>query len=412
GGCGRLGCGRVLLRPAHRAHVLHAGARGGGRGGCHGRDLERVHDGRDRGRGDRHGPARCAARAAPRAARPGGEVPAVTTSTGALPIADAALAELLAQRLEIVEERLRGVVTYADRLADSASRHLVDAGGKRLRPLLTLLAAQLGDGARPEVVDAAVVVELTHLATLYHDDVMDSAPLRRGAPSAHEVWGNSVAILTGDLLFARASSIVAGLGPEAVRIQAATFERLCLGQLHETVGPDPDDDPVEHYLQVLSDKTGSLIATSARFGAMFAGCRRDVVGTMIEYGERVGVAFQLADDVIDLVSDGTTTGKTPGTDLREKGPTLPALLLRARAASPAASAADRELVELLDSDLSGDRDLDAAVNALRDHPVVEETRTRAARYARSAVEVLELLPAGPVKDSLVSVADALVDRAA
>ena len=212
----------------------------------------------------------------------------MTTSTGALPIADAALAELLAQRLEIVEERLRGVVTYADRLADSASRHLVDAVGKRLRPLLTLLAAQLGDGARPEVVDAAVVCELTHLATLYHDDVMDSAPLRRGAPSAHEVWGNQVAILTGDLLFARASTIVAGLGPEAVRIQAATFERLCLGQLHETVGPREGDDPVAHYLQVLADKTGSLISASAVVGVLYSDAPLEYRAPVETFGEKIG----------------------------------------------------------------------------------------------------------------------------
>ena len=209
------------------------------------------------------------------------------TSTS-YPVADPALSELLTERLAIVEERLRDAVAHADALADTASRHLVNAGGKRLRPMLCLLAAQLGDGRRPEVVDAAVVVELTHLATLYHDDVMDSAPLRRGAPAAHEVWGNNVAILTGDLLFARASGIVAGLGPDAVRIQAATFERLCLGQLHETVGPQAGADPVEHYIQVLSDKTASLIATSARFGAMFAGCHPDVVDTLVRYGEKVG----------------------------------------------------------------------------------------------------------------------------
>ena len=188
------------------------------------------------------------------------------TSTAAIPLADQALADRLTARLALVEEALRDAVGNADALADSASRHLVNAGGKRLRPLLTLLVAELGDGARREVIDAAVVVELTHLATLYHDDVMDSAPLRRGAPSAHEVWGNSVAILTGDLLFARASTTVAGLGPEAVRIQARTFERLCLGQLHETVGPRDGDDPVTHYLQVLADKTASLLATSARLG--------------------------------------------------------------------------------------------------------------------------------------------------
>lgn len=330
----------------------------------------------------------------------------------AFPLADAALADRLAVRLALVEERLRDAVTNVDPLADDASRHLVNAGGKRLRPLLTLLAAELGDGSRREVVDAAVVVELTHLATLYHDDVMDSAPLRRGAPAAHEVWGNSVAILTGDLLFARASATVAGLGPDAVRIQAATFERLCLGQLHETVGPRPEDDRVAHYLQVLADKTASLIATSARFGAMFAGCAPGVVATVTAFGEKIGVAFQLADDVIDLTSDGDVTGKTPGTDLRERVPTMPALLLRARAAGPDATDEDGRIVALLDGDLSGDADLATAVAALRGHPVVDETRRLAIELAQAAVRELDPLPAGPVKDALVSFADALVDRAA
>ena len=334
------------------------------------------------------------------------------TSSTTFPLADPDLADRLAVRLALVEERLRDAVTNVDPLADDASRHLVNAGGKRLRPLLTLLAAELGDGSRREVVDAAVVVELTHLATLYHDDVMDSAPLRRGAPAAHEVWGNSVAILTGDLLFARASATVAGLGPDAVRIQAATFERLCLGQLHETVGPRPEDDRVAHYLQVLADKTASLIATSARFGAMFAGCRPDVVATVTGFGEKIGVAFQLADDVIDLTSNGDVTGKTPGTDLRERVPTMPALLLRARAAQEGSSDEDRRLVALLDGDLSSDQDLAAAVAALREHPVVADTRARAVALAQAAVRELDPLPAGPVKDALVSFADALVDRAA
>ncbi|GEA86363.1 polyprenyl synthetase family protein [Cellulomonas cellasea] len=333
------------------------------------------------------------------------------TSSTSLPLADPELAELLSGRLALVEERLRDAVTHADALADVASRHLVNAGGKRTRPLLTLLASELGDGSRREVLDAAIVVELTHLATLYHDDVMDSAPLRRGAPSAHEVWGNSVAILTGDLLFARASATVAGLGPEAVRIQAATFERLCLGQLHETVGPAAGEDPVAHYLQVLSDKTGSLIATSARFGAMFAGCRPSVVRTVTAYGEKVGVAFQLADDVLDLTSDGAVSGKTPGTDLRERVPTMPALLLRQRAASPEGTDEDRALVALLDGDLTSDATLAEAVAALRAHDVVGLTRQRAANLARAAVVELEPLPAGAAKDALVSFADALVDRA-
>ncbi|MEP7763542.1 polyprenyl synthetase family protein [Sanguibacter sp. 25GB23B1] len=334
-----------------------------------------------------------------------------------MPDVDGELSETLVRRLALVEERLRDSVTNADTLADTASRHLVNAGGKRLRPLLVLLTAELGEAARPEVIDAAVVVELTHLATLYHDDVMDSAPLRRGAPSAHEVWGNSVAILTGDLLFARASRTVAGLGPEAVRLQAETFERLCLGQLHETVGPSRGEDPVQHYLRVLSDKTASLLATSARFGAKFAGCRPEVVEVVANYGEKLGVAFQLADDVIDLTSEGGLTGKTPGTDLREQVPTMPVLLLRSRIAAASADGAgalpaDLELLGLLDGDLASDADLERAVSALRHHAVVAETRAQAVAWARDAVAELAPLPEGPVKAALVSFADALVDRTA
>lgn len=326
-------------------------------------------------------------------------------------VGEGGLDEALQSRLAIVEERLRNAVSQSDRLADATSRHLVNAGGKRLRPALALLTAHLGDASRPEVVDAAVVVELTHLATLYHDDVMDSAPTRRGAPAAHEVWGNSVAILTGDLLFARASAVVAGLGPQAVRIQAETFERLCLGQLHETVGPSADDDPVEFYLQVLADKTGSLIATSARFGAMFAGCAPSVVQQVTRYGELAGVAFQLADDVIDVRSDAATTGKTPGTDLREGVATMPVLLLRRKVAA-GGSADDAALLAAIDGDLSSDEALADVVARLGAHPVVDETAALASTWSARACEAIANLPEGGVKASLISFAEALVARTA
>jgi geranylgeranyl pyrophosphate synthase len=334
-------------------------------------------------------------------------VSAVTASLD-LPVADAALAESVRVGLAAVEKRLLEAVEQNDKLADDASRHLIDAGGKRVRPMLTLLAAHLADGTRPEIVEAAVVVELTHLATLYHDDVMDSAPVRRGAPAAHQVWGNTVAILTGDLLFARASVIVADLGPDAVRIQASTFERLCLGQMHETVGPGADEDPVAHYLQVLGDKTGSLIATAGRFGAMFAGCPDDVIDIMVQYGERVGVAFQLADDVIDLASAGADSGKTQGTDLREGVPTLPTLLVRRAAAEGDVEA--QAVVAMLDADLSEDAALAEAVAALGRHPATAAARDEATRWAQDAVAVLAPLPEGPAKQALRSFAEAVVVR--
>ena len=325
-------------------------------------------------------------------------------------IDDPGLVEAVGGGLRDVEDRLAEAVSSTDSLAASAGAHLVAAGGKRTRPLLCLLAAQLG-APTPAVVEASVVVELTHLATLYHDDVIDSAPTRRGVPAAQEVWGNTVAILIGDLLFARASRVCAGLGAQAVDIQAATFERLVLGELHETVGPRPGQDPVEHYLQVLSDKTGSLIATAARFGGMFAGVDGAALEALVQYGERVGIAFQLADDVLDLVADPAVSGKAPGTDLREGVPTMPVLLARRALSTGADPIGTRRLLELVDGDLSDDAVLAEAVARLQAHPALAEARSAAQGWARAAVKALAPLPTGPPRDALAAVAEAFADRA-
>lgn len=306
-----------------------------------------------------------------------------------------------------VEKLLRDAVANSDPLIDATSRHLVEAGGKRIRPLLVILASLLGEGVNEDVVKAAAVCELTHLATLYHDDVMDSAPYRRGAPTAHEVWGNSVAILAGDLIFARASITGSELGPEAVKIQSRTFERLCLGQLHETIGPRQGEDARAHYLQVIADKTASLLSTAGRFGSMF-GRAPETVEIMAEYGERVGVAFQLADDVIDLTGGQASSGKTPGTDLREGVPTLPVLLLREAAAQHDAAAI--AALELVDGDLTSDEALAAAVAAVAEHPAMQQAWDVAREWANSAVQALEPLPAGTLKESLTAFADAVVTR--
>jgi heptaprenyl diphosphate synthase len=213
--------------------------------------------------------------------------------------------------LEAIEASLRAAVDSEDAFVAGAARHLVEAGGKRFRPMVSMLAAQFGDPSRPEIVPSAVVCELTHLATLYHDDVMDEAPVRRGAASANARWDNTVAILTGDFLFSRASNILADLGPHAVRLQAQTFERLVTGQIRETVGPAEGVDPIAHYLAVLADKTGSLIATAAEFGAYYAGAGADVVEGMRRFGEQIGVAFQLASGCANLSPARSST--TPST---------------------------------------------------------------------------------------------------
>ena len=243
------------------------------------------------------------------------------SSFGIPNVAPALEATLVAQMAQV--EALLLSHTRSDYpFVDETAHHLVAAGGKRLRPLLTLLTAQFGDPTGQGVIAAAVACEITHIATLYHDDVMDEAPLRRGVESANLRWGNTIAILTGDFLFAKSSDLLADLGPAAVRLQARTFERLVIGQIMETQGPNPGQDPLDYYLKVVADKTGSLIAASARYGAMISGAPVEIMDTVTKFGEKIGVAFQLADDVIDIASESSQSGKTPGTDLREGVPTL------------------------------------------------------------------------------------------
>lgn len=326
--------------------------------------------------------------------------------------ADEQLSAEVADALDAVEEQLLEALSSTDELANTAARYLAEAGGKRVRPLLTILTALLGKGVNQQVLRAAVVMEMTHLATLYHDDVMDSAPLRRGAPSAHEVWGNSVAILTGDLILARASQLMTELGDEGSRIQAETFERLVMGQLHETVGPREGEDPYQHYIGVIADKTGALVAAAARLGCYFGGTGAEVSEVLQEYGEAVGIAFQLADDVIDLTADGADSGKTPGTDLRERVPTLPVLLLRRIAADETAENYDDAVaaLALVDGDLSGDAELAQAVAAVVAHPVTDEAWSVARGWSAKAKSAIAPLPESTVKQALLSFADAVVDR--
>ena len=323
----------------------------------------------------------------------------------ALPGASTELRERLGAGLEQVNALIAARVDHADPFIAQASGHLVAAGGKRFRPLLTLLAAELGSGLNDEVVAAAAAVELTHLASLYHDDVMDEATVRRGTPSANTAYGNSTAILVGDLLFGTASDLVADLGPQAVKIQAQTFVRLCSGQIRDDRPCPPGTDPVGYYLGVLADKTGVLIATSARYGALFGGCSPQVVEIMREYGERLGVAFQLADDLIDISSDQETLGKTPGTDLREGKRTLPVLL-----ALGSSDPADARLQDLLRGELTGDAELAEALDLLRVHPALAQARERTFAVAAGAQAVLDALPASDARTALAALATGVVSR--
>ena len=321
-----------------------------------------------------------------------------------------AFAAAIEAGLQEVEAGLLAQMSFADDLADVTSRYLLEAGGKRVRPTLALLTAQLGSGANAAVITAAQAVEITHVASLYHDDVMDEAQMRRGVPTAQTVWGNSVAILTGDLLFARASKLIASLGERALTVQTDTFERLCLGQLHETIGPRPGEDPIAHYLQVLADKTGSLIAGAALVGVIFSDAPEEYREPVELFGERIGVAFQLIDDVLDLSSEVENTGKSAGTDLRAGVPTLPLLYLRRAAETdPASAELLARIVREAESDETGPA-FASAVAELRDHDVTRATLAEAHRWADEAVAALEPLPEGPVKKALTKFAEVIVER--
>ncbi len=321
-------------------------------------------------------------------------------------------------QLAVIETELLRAAEARTELVTEAARQSIAAGGKRFRPLLVLLGAAFGEtsatgssagssAAAPlvddDVVRGALVVELTHVASLFHDDVMDDARIRRGSPSANARWGNSVAILVGDFLFARASDIVAELGPEYVSLQARTFSRLVQGQIAETVGPGADEDPLEHYLQVVADKTGALIATSALFGAKLGGASVEVQTILAEFGEQIGVVFQLSDDIIDITSDDT--GKTPGTDLREGVPTLPTLLVHG-----SDDPADARLRDLLGSDLHDDAQLAEALGLLRVNPALDRARADVLARAEAARQLLAPLPDGPAKAALVDLCDSVVSR--
>ncbi len=321
-------------------------------------------------------------------------------------LGNAELAAAVQLGLDAVEDLLRAELSAGELFVSETALHLVQAGGKRFRPLFTMLAAQLGP--RPgsaEVVRASAVVELIHLATLYHDDVMDEATMRRGAVSANARWDNSIAILTGDYLFAQASRLVAELGPDAVRIIAETFAVLVTGQMRETVGFKDGQDPVEHYLQVVAEKTGSLIATCGRYGAMFSGAEVEQVQRLCRLGDAVGTAFQISDDIIDISSVAAESGKTPGTDLREGVHTLPVL----HALTDQGADADRLRV-LLDGPVTSEAELAEALALLAVSSGLAKAKATLAGYAEAAHAELAALPGGPANTALQRLVDYTVAR--
>ncbi|KQB84354.1 polyprenyl synthetase family protein [Corynebacterium oculi] len=318
---------------------------------------------------------------------------------GSLNLGDEALNERVGRGLSMVEETLYAHLSQGDEILQDKVMHLVRAGGKRFRPMFALLASEYGDKPMCEdVVRAAAVVEMTHLATLYHDDVMDEASRRRGVESANARWGNSVAILAGDHLLAQASGIMAELGTNTVKHFAETFGTLVTGQMRETVGAQ-GGDPIAHYTRVIEEKTGVLIASAGYLGALHGGARAEYVQALRGYGHAIGMVFQIVDDIIDLFSTPEESGKTRGTDLREGVFTLPVLY----ALGEEGEVGER-LRALLTGPVTSEETLHEALDLLERSGGRARAAADAAVWAQRARRHLEVLPEAPATRAL----DALV----
>lgn len=321
-------------------------------------------------------------------------------------LGDAEFAQNVRDGVARIETLMQSELGRAEGLMSEAVQHLFMAGGKRFRPLFTVLAGALGPRPdAPEVIVAGAVIEMVHLATLYHDDVMDEAQVRRGAPSANARWSNNIAILAGDYLFATASRLVSRLGPEAVLIIADTFAELVTGQMRETRGAVDGVDSVDHYLKVVYEKTACLIAASGRFGATFSGADDEQIERLSRLGGIVGMAFQISDDIIDIDSDPDESGKVPGTDLREGVHTLP-VLYALREHGPDA---DR-LRQLLAGPMDDDAAVAEALTLLRASDGMPRAREKVRDYAEQARRELAVLPDVAGRKALASLVDYTVTR--
>ena len=321
-------------------------------------------------------------------------------------LGDPVFAQSVRDGVARVEDLIATELRSADDVMAEAVVHLFEAGGKRFRPLFTVLSGHVGPNPDCwQVTTAGAVIELVHLATLYHDDVMDEAQMRRGVPSANARWGNNIAILAGDYLFATSSLLVARLGPDAVRIIAETFALLVTGQARETRGAAPGDDAVSHYLKVVSEKTGCLIAAAGRLGGTFGGATVDQVERLGRIGEIIGTVFQISDDIIDIESDPDESGKLPGTDLREGVHTLPVLF----ALAETGPAADRLRV-LLRGPVSDEDELNEALSLLRASGGIAAAKATVQQYAAQARAELAELPDVPGRRALASLVDYTVNR--
>ncbi|HEY1330688.1 MAG TPA: polyprenyl synthetase family protein [Actinomycetota bacterium] len=317
---------------------------------------------------------------------------------------DPVLEQEIRARLAEVEAGLEKAVRADTDFVTQAAQYLLTAGGKRFRPTLVLLSGYFGDPSDPRLIQGGIAIEIVHLATLHHDDVIDEAETRRGRPSVNARWGNTVAILTGDYLFARASEISAELGTEVSRLLSRTIATLCDGQIREVEATGRRDQSEAAYMEIIRRKTAALIATSCRLGAMLSEAPEEVVERLDDLGMALGIAFQLSDDIMDVTSTEAELRKEPGQDLREGVHTLPVLYALEDGSE------DGELAGLLASGLPDGNGLSRALELVRADGSIDRAREALARHVRRSIDLAEGLESGPAQDALVKLAEFLAAR--
>ncbi len=307
-------------------------------------------------------------------------------------------------RLEDVEVALEKAVRADSDMLAQTSSYLLSAGGKRFRPMLVLLAGYFGDPTDPRLIAGSVSIELVHLATLYHDDVIDEADSRRGIQSVNSRWDNTVAILTGDYLFARASEIATELGTDVCALLARTIATLCDGQIREVEASGRVTQTQQAYLEIIRRKTGALIATSCRLGGMLSDAPPESLDVLEEFGEALGLAFQLSDDIMDVVSTEAELGKEPGVDMKEGVYTLPVLY--------ALTDGERrkELRALLSEGVPAGDGLDRALEIVRAPETLEHARRAVSAEVARARALADRLPDVAARRALMTLAEFLAER--
>ncbi len=293
-------------------------------------------------------------------------------------------------------------------LIPDLARHLIDSGGKRLRPLLTLAAARLGSYAGTGHVRLAAAVEFIHTATLLHDDVVDESSLRRGKVSANIVWGNKPSVLVGDFLFSRAFQLMVETGSLTVLdILAGASAIIAEGEVMQLKSANNLGVTEEDYLRVVSAKTAALFSAAAESGAVIAAQSAERIAAMRDYGQNLGIAFQLVDDALDYSGRQALMGKSVGDDFREAKVTLPVILAFARSTETAR----RFWQRAIETGPQGESDLDRAITLVEETGAISETMARAHRYADQARQALAPLPEGEIRAALADIADFCVERA-